>query len=110
MNDKGRLQAKKAARKLSSIVFDLAFTSDLSRANETCDIILREAKVEKRKRESLRERKFGDLEGKPIEDFQAAAAASSDGKLKHWWHFTPNGGESLEDVRLRSGKFFNVSL
>ena len=106
LNEKGKLQATKAARKLSSIQFDLAFTSDLSRASETCDIILKDSATKARKRESLRERKFGSLEGQPLEKFQSEAAGS---KLNHWWHYTPEGGETMEDLRQRAGDFFNVS-
>ncbi len=53
----------------------------------------------------LRERSFGKLEGMPVEDF--IAQAETDGH-SIFWDYTPEGGEDLEQVRLRAKKFFEV--
>ena len=64
LNDTGRQQAKETAEKLRKIKFDLAFSSDLMRARETTEIIALEHNLEVQTTQLLRERHFGENEGK----------------------------------------------
>jgi len=65
LNKNGQDQAKQIAKSFSKLNFDLAFSSDLLRAKATADIIAAEHKLVVEMTHVLRERKFGDLEGKP---------------------------------------------
>jgi broad specificity phosphatase PhoE len=65
LNETGELQAKELGEKFRNIQFDLAFSSDLMRAKRTAEIILLERKLEVATTELLRERNFGNFEGKP---------------------------------------------
>lgn len=60
----GENQALSVAKELGSKKFDLAFSSDLLRARRTAEIIAKEHKLEIVTTELLRERNFGEYEGK----------------------------------------------
>ncbi len=64
LNNIGRQQVKETAGKLKNVKFDLAFSSDLLRAKETTEIIALEHKLEVQTTQLLRERHFGENEGK----------------------------------------------
>ncbi len=71
LNETGELQAQEVAKTLKHIAFDFAFSSDLMRAKRTVEIITLEQKLAVATTERLRERHFGDLEGKSTKDFFA---------------------------------------
>lgn len=58
-------QAKKVAKNLKKIKFDLVFSSDLLRAKKTAEIIAAKHDLEVETSNLLRERAFGSYEGKP---------------------------------------------
>lgn len=66
----GMEQAKARAKSLKNIKFDLAFSSDLIRAKKTAEIISLEHKLVVETTDVLRERFFGELEGKHFKDAQ----------------------------------------
>ncbi len=53
----------------------------------------------------LRERAFGDMDGKTIAEFRRRAA---DAGFANAWDYTPDGGETIQDLRVRAGEFFRV--
>jgi broad specificity phosphatase PhoE len=55
---------KKVAKKFKGIDFDLVFSSDLLRAKRTAEIIVLEHKLEVKVTQLIRERNFGEFEGK----------------------------------------------
>ncbi len=65
LNIEGEKEAKELAKELNSIKFDGFFSSDLLRAKKTAEIIAVEHKLAVETTKALRERYFGDLEGKP---------------------------------------------
>ncbi len=65
LTKEGISQAKQAAKRLESIHFDEAFSSDLFRAKHTAELILLEKKIAVKTTEKLRERSFDKYEGKP---------------------------------------------
>lgn len=64
LNEKGRSQAKTLKKKLEGIEFESCFSSDLQRASDTAHIIIKEHPPKIFLDKRLRERNFGDLEGK----------------------------------------------
>jgi broad specificity phosphatase PhoE len=71
LNETGEKQAKEVAEKFKKLKFDLAFSSDLMRAKRTAEIIGLEHKLAIETTNSLRERAFGEMEGKPSKVFFA---------------------------------------
>ena len=65
LGEKGRAQARAAAERLKHEKFDLFYTSDLSRAYETAQIIGRVLGMEPVPLTELREWHLGTLEGRP---------------------------------------------
>lgn len=68
LNDTGILQASAAADALRHVSFDLAFSSDLLRAHRTAEIIIAERNVAVKTTQILRERFYGRLEGKSMDE------------------------------------------
>ena len=64
LTKKGIEEVKNVAKKLKGIKFDYVFSSDLLRAKRTAEIIALEHKLEIQTNKLLRERRFGNLEGK----------------------------------------------
>lgn len=115
LNDYGRRLARLTGQKLKNVKFDVAYTSPLSRAKETAEILLRENQVSNPvlvEEERIQEISFGDFEGKcygrenfniPDETFLNFFENPSE-------YHTPPGGESLEDVMVRTGAFWQELL
>ena len=104
LNQQGRDEAKQAVELLKSYEFDMAFTSNLIRAQETLDIILKginQSDISITKNLALNERDYGDLIGQ-----NKTEAAEKFGKEQvHIWRRSfdtpPPGGESLKDTADR---------
>ncbi len=64
LNERGIKQAEALSLKLNSIIFSSAFSSNLSRAKDTGNILLAKKNVQLQATNSLKEREFGSLEGK----------------------------------------------
>ena len=104
LNQQGRDEAKQAVELLKSYEFDMAFTSNLIRAQETLDIILKginQNDISITKNLALNERDYGDLIGQ-----NKTEAAEKFGKEQvHIWRRSfdtpPPGGESLKDTANR---------
>lgn len=60
LSDKGKEQAKNLAKKLNSINFAAAFSSDLARAKETAEILSLEKKLAHEIKKTIRERSIFD--------------------------------------------------
>ncbi|MBE27916.1 MAG: 2,3-bisphosphoglycerate-dependent phosphoglycerate mutase [Euryarchaeota archaeon] len=104
LNQQGRDEAKQAVELLKSYKFDMAFTSNLIRAQETLDIILKginQNDIPITKDLALNERDYGDLIGQN----KAEAAERFGEKQVHIWRRSfdtpPPGGESLKDTADR---------
>ncbi|WP_264050084.1 2,3-bisphosphoglycerate-dependent phosphoglycerate mutase [Methylobacterium flocculans] len=84
--------------------FDVAFTSNLKRAQRTCALILEEMGlegIETIRNEALNERDYGDLSGLNKDD---ARERWGDAQVHQWrrsYDVPPPGGESLKDTAAR---------
>ncbi|MCI0571493.1 MAG: 2,3-diphosphoglycerate-dependent phosphoglycerate mutase [Myxococcaceae bacterium] len=112
LTEEGRDEARRAARHLSGMRFDVAYTSVLSRAQETLDIILRELgqKPPIIRDVALNERHYGDLQGLNKAD---TAARYGEEQVKLWrrsYDVAPPGGESLELTAKRTLPFFDRAI
>jgi len=97
----GRAQALRLAQHLRAESFVAAVTSDLARARETAEIIAQDRSLTLRADARWREMQFGTWEGRTWAEIvarnpQLAARSSTAPKF-----YTPEGGESFEDVCTR---------
>lgn len=106
LNEFGRHLARETARGLRDVRFDACFTSPLSRAKETAQIILAGRDVPVIDEPRLEEMSFGVYEGK--------CCAGDNWELPENFHRffdgpdryeAPKGGESFGQVRDRTGAF-----
>jgi broad specificity phosphatase PhoE len=103
INDAGRAQAEKLARRLSAVRFDRIVTSPLFRARETAAIIGGDARIEADPR--LKEMDYGAWEG-----LTYAQIDERDREARREWELAPDrlacpGGESGNDVAERVRAF-----
>ena len=108
----GQNQAIEASKLLTGHTFDLAFTSNLLRAQKTLDIILSNlnCNIPIHRNEALNERDYGDLVGQ-----NKAEAAEKFGKeqVQIWrrsFDTPPPNGESLEMTLNRTLPYFNTII
>ena len=104
LNAQGIDEAKQAVQLLNNLEFDLAFTSDLIRAQDTLKIILEgigQTDIPIEKNLALNERDYGNLVGRN----KAEAAEEFGAEQVHIWRRSydvpPPGGESLEGTADR---------
>ena len=104
LNAQGIDEAKQAVQLLNNLEFDLAFTSDLIRAQDTLRIILEgigQTDIPIEKNLALNERDYGDLIGRN----KAEAAEEFGAEQVHIWRRSydvpPPGGESLKGTADR---------
>lgn len=109
LSPKGRIEARSAAVLLSDIIFDLAFTSDLSRAYETLEIIKNELKLSDLptvRHRSIKERNYGIYTGKNKWEIRKKLGEEKFFKLRRGWDEPIPQGESLKDVFTRCVPYF----
>lgn len=70
LTEEGILQAQKTGEVLKDIHFDAIFSSDLGRAHRTAEILRLERDLVIKTTNALRERNYGQWEGKNIEEFR----------------------------------------
>ncbi|MGC8568716.1 MAG: 2,3-bisphosphoglycerate-dependent phosphoglycerate mutase [Nitrososphaeria archaeon] len=114
LTDKGREEAKVAGEliKNTGIKIDVAYTSQLSRAIETLEIILKVLgqNIPVIKDYHLNERMYGDLQG--LNKAETARIYGEE-QVKLWrrsYDVRPPNGESLEDTQKRTVPFFKNTI
>ncbi|KAJ8391079.1 hypothetical protein AAFF_G00097000 [Aldrovandia affinis] len=104
----GLQQAESVGNYLRDLKFTNAFVSDLQRARQTANIIVRNnlhcSGIEMVTDSLLKERSFGIAEGRPVDDLKNMARAAG----QSCPNFTPPGGETPEQVKLRIEEFLRV--
>jgi 2,3-bisphosphoglycerate-dependent phosphoglycerate mutase len=111
LTEQGVAEARAAGRKLKAqgLVFDIAYTSALKRAQRTLDLILEEmglAGIPIVRDQALNERDYGDLVGLNKDD---ARKKWGDEQVHVWrrsYDVPPPGGESLKDTVARALPYF----
>jgi 2,3-bisphosphoglycerate-dependent phosphoglycerate mutase len=91
------------------IQFDVAFTSVLSRAQRTCQMILDkvgQSDLETIRDEALNERDYGDLSGLNKDDARAKWGEEQVHIWRRSYDVPPPGGESLKDTGARVWPYY----
>ena len=105
-------EARRAGERLHGSTFDVAYTSALSRAQETLRLIVETSGIVAPviRDAALNERDYGDLAGLD----KAATAARYGAEQVHVWRrsfdVAPPGGESLKDTAARTLPFFERAV
>ena len=107
LTDQGKNEAKAAAEKIKSYKIDVAYTSALTRAQNTLQIILETNRwtVPVIRDQALNERHYGDLAGLNKDDLRKQYGEE---QVKIWrrsYDVQPPNGESLKDTAARSVPF-----
>ena len=101
LNATGRQQAARMARALQGEPIAAVYASDLTRAWETAGYLGRAQGLEVTAEEGLRERGFGDFEGRTFAEIEALLPDQSLRWRKREPDFAPQGGESLMALHRR---------
>ena len=115
LTKKGEKEATDAGRLLreKEIIFDIAFTSALKRAQDTLTIILKEidqTSLKIIKDQSLNERDYGDLSGLNKDE---ARKKWGEDKVHQWrrsYDIPPPGGESLKNTADRVLPYYESNI
>jgi 2,3-bisphosphoglycerate-dependent phosphoglycerate mutase len=106
LTEKGVAEARAAGKKLKAqgLHFDGAFTSVLSRAQRTLDLVLEEmgeTDITVFKDQALNERDYGDLSGLNKDDARKKWGEEQVHVWRRSYDVAPPGGESLRDTAAR---------
>lgn len=113
LSPKGIEEANQAGEKLRGFAFDRAFSSVLTRANETLRIVLEvlgQTHIPIEKDKALNERMYGDLQGLNKAE---TAKKYGDAQVKIWrrsYDVKPPGGESLKDTAERALPYYQTMI
>ena len=113
LTDQGRREAKKAAGLLKDIEIHRAHTSDLKRAQETLDIILKElgrSDIDVKKSHKIKERHYGDLTGMNKDEAKAKYGEKQFKLYRRSWDVPPPNGESLKDTADRAIPYYEEEI
>ena len=101
------------ALKQQGLVFDLAFTSDLQRAQKTLTLLLAEqgqSDLPTTKNQALNERDYGDLAGLNKDDAREKWGAEQVHIWRRSYDTPPPGGESLKDTGARVLPYYESAI
>src|ERR1700744_3980994 len=111
LTEAGVAEANEAGRKLKAqgLVFDLAFTSVLTRAQQTLDLMLTQlgqTNIPVHKHLALNERDYGDLSGLNKDDARKKWGEEQVLIWRRSYDVPPPGGESLKDTLARTLPYY----
>jgi len=110
LSEEGQKEAQKARDALKDYNFDIVFTSDLKRAQETARIVLGEKNTQVISNQALNERRYGQLEGKNKDEVRKEFGAEQVHIWRRSLHSRPPGGESLADTYERVIPYFENQI
>ncbi|MHA1221918.1 MAG: histidine phosphatase family protein [Candidatus Heimdallarchaeaceae archaeon] len=102
LNKMGRMQSERLMKALENKNIEVIYTSDLSRAVETAEIINKELKVPLILSKGLREHTLGKLDGITIREFLEKFTSV----MEFEKHILPEGGEKIDVFKERVWKEF----
>lgn len=101
LNDTGRKQAQAAAERLRGVDFAVCVASDLRRVMDTAAAIVEGRDIPLIKSASLREKDFGEMEGKTFREVERETPELFRRLFADDADFVPPGGESDRDMAKR---------
>jgi 2,3-bisphosphoglycerate-dependent phosphoglycerate mutase len=115
LTDKGIAEAARAGRllKAEGISFDIAYTSELRRAQNTLTLILGElgqSGLQTIKDKALNERDYGELAGLNKDDARKRWGKEQVHIWRRSFDIPPPGGESLKDTAARTLPYYEARI
>ena len=115
LSEQGIAEARAAGEKLkeAGYRFDVAFTSDLKRAQDTLDLMLEKLgrkDLPVMKDKALNERDYGELPGLNKDDARKRWGAEQVHIWRRSFDIAPPGGESLKDTAARVLPYFHKEI
>ncbi len=115
LSDKGVAEAKQAGKLLKAehLKFDVAYTSDLKRAQRTLTLMLEElgqTGLETHKDQALNERDYGELSGLNKDDARKRWGEEQVHIWRRSYDIPPPGGESLKDTAARVLPYYEAHI
>ena len=99
--------------KRDGIRFDVAYTSELKRAQRTLELILEElgqVDLPSRATQELNERDYGDLSGLNKDEARKRGARTRSTIWRRSYDIAPPGGESLKDTAARVLPYYKAHI
>lgn len=108
LSPEGEQEALAAALKIQEMRFDVCYTSALSRAQRTLEVILRslEWDLPVIRDQALNERHYGDLQGLNKDDMRRQYGPEQVQIWRRSYDIAPPNGEALKDTAARTLPFF----
>ena len=111
LSEQGVAEARAAGQRIKAkgLAFGTAFTSALTRAQRTCDLILEETGqtgIPITRDQALNERDYGDLSGLNKDDARAKWGEEQVHIWRRSYDVPPPGGESLRDTGARVWPYY----
>jgi 2,3-bisphosphoglycerate-dependent phosphoglycerate mutase len=113
LSEAGIEEARKAGELLKGIPFDRAFTSMLSRAQETLRLILEvsgQTNLPVERDPALNARNYGDLQGQNKDEITAKFGSEQVHLWRRSYDVPPPNGESLKDTRERVMRYYAAHI
>jgi len=113
ITEKGVQEAHRAGESLKDFRFDIAFTSELERAQKTLDIILEvtdQKDVPIVKDKAINERMYGDLQGLNKDETRKKFGEEQVHIWRRSYDTPPPNGESLKDTADRAIPYFKEKI
>lgn len=112
LTDQGKDEARMAAKQISSLDFHVAYTSVLTRAQETLKIILDTNGWDTPviRDQALNERHYGDLQGMNKDDMRRAYGEEQVHIWRRSYDVPPPNGEALKNTAERTLPFFERAI
>lgn len=113
LTDKGRQEARNAAKQLTDITLHKGYTSDLKRAQQTLEEIKKEldkTDLETVHHSALNERDYGDYTAKNKWEIRDQIGEEEFQKLRRHWNYAVPNGETLKDVHDRVVPYFQEHI
>jgi 2,3-bisphosphoglycerate-dependent phosphoglycerate mutase len=115
LTEKGVAEAKRAgqALKAAGLGFDIAFTSELSRAQHTLTLLLAELgqrELPTTRNIALNERDYGELSGLNKDEARAKFGEAQVLIWRRSYDIPPPGGESLKDTAARTLPYYDAHI
>jgi len=113
LTEQGRQEARAAAENLRKITLHKAYTSNLTRAQQTLEEIktaLGHTELETTRHEALNERHYGDYQAKNKWEIKDAIGDEAFTKLRRSWDYPVPNGETLKDVHARVLPYYEQTI
>jgi 2,3-bisphosphoglycerate-dependent phosphoglycerate mutase len=112
LSEQGRREAREAAQKIKNLEFQVAYTSTLTRAQHTLDIIQQELgwTLPVIRDQALNERHYGDLQGLNKDEMRVKFGEDQVKLWRRSYDVRPPNGEALKNTAERTLPFFDRAI